>query len=100
ALDGYPRHAGLTANGVLLRRHSKPIRQLGEQWWREIHQGSWRDQLSLGYVAWKLGLRYALLDSNCWDGPLFEYRHRQVLGANDQLPADRAQAATLHAAET
>jgi hypothetical protein len=78
ALDGYPRHAGLTANGVLLRRHSEPIMKFSERWWREIDQGSWRDQLSFGYLARKLGVRYALFDSNYWTGPLFAYRPRPV----------------------
>jgi hypothetical protein len=54
--DGYPADAGLGEATVLLRRHSPAVRAFNEMWWDEISNGSKRDQISLGYVAWKLGL--------------------------------------------
>jgi hypothetical protein len=79
AFEGFPRHAGLTANGVLLRRHTDAVRALNELWLREVEGGSRRDQLSFTYAAWRLGVRYAVFDSHLWNGPLFANRpHAKV----------------------
>jgi hypothetical protein len=56
---GLPRAAGLAELPVILRRHTSAIRELNEAWWSEISAGSWRDQLSFNYVAWKLRVPYA-----------------------------------------
>ncbi len=62
---GYPKYYGLTDNSILLRRHNEPlIKQVMEDWWNEIERGSKRDQLSFGFVAWKHGLKYALMEEN------------------------------------
>jgi len=74
ALDGFPRHAGLCAGGVILRRHTESTRLLNERWWQEISRGSRRDQLSFNYVARTLDIPYAPFDANLWSGPLFTYR--------------------------
>jgi alkaline ceramidase TOD1/glycosyltransferase MUCI70-like protein len=58
--EGLPATSGLIEASVLLRRHSRAMRALNEAWWAEIVRGSRRDQLSFNYVAWKLGLSYAL----------------------------------------
>ncbi len=59
---GYREHAGLTENGVLVRRHntSAAIR-FAESWWQEQLNGSRRDQLSFGFAAGREGVRLAHL---------------------------------------
>lgn len=57
--EGMPENTGLAELPVILRRHSKAVKNLNEAWWTEIAAGSWRDQLSFDYVVWKTGLRYA-----------------------------------------
>lgn len=46
----FPKHAGLWACGVLIRKHTERIKRLNEQWWAEICRGSVRDQISFPYV--------------------------------------------------
>jgi hypothetical protein len=58
--EGYPRNNGLAECCVILRRHTPAVARLNEMWWKEIAEGSRRDQLSFGYVCWKLGMKYAL----------------------------------------
>jgi hypothetical protein len=57
---GMPRHFGLWAGNVIARQGDAASARLGEAWWKEIEAGSERDQVSLPFVAWKLGLRPGL----------------------------------------
>ena len=59
--EGMPDNWGLPSTGVLIRRNTPAIRELNEAWWAEIEQGSLRDQISLPYVFWKLGLRWVTM---------------------------------------
>ena len=59
--EGYPRNNGLAECSVILRRHTPAVASLNELWWKEIINGSRRDQLSFGYACWKLGIKYNLL---------------------------------------
>ena len=59
--ERYPKRHGLTENGVILRRHTPEIAQLENVWWKEICEGSKRDQLSLGYAMWKTRVTCAIL---------------------------------------
>lgn len=54
---GMPEHFGLWAGGVLARRGDEQSRKLGEAWWSETARGAERDQVSLPFVVWRLGLR-------------------------------------------
>ncbi len=59
---GYPEHNGLIDGSVILRRHTPEIAKLNEAWWAEIKRYSRRDQISFNYVAWKLGIKYTVMD--------------------------------------
>jgi len=54
--EGFPEHAGLFENGILFRSHTPLAAQINEQWWRYYLQVSRRDQLTLRYVLWHLGI--------------------------------------------
>jgi hypothetical protein len=45
--EGFPKHAGLAAASVLMRRHTPEVCRMNERWWAEICTHSIRDQLSL-----------------------------------------------------
>lgn len=67
-LDGYPAANGLTANGIVVRRHTSDMRELGFRWWAEMTRWwTMRDQLSLQYVMWQMGIPYTVLPGDVFD---------------------------------
>lgn len=74
--EGYPTDNGLGETTALLRKHTKRIEKFNELWWREIESGSFRDQLSFDYVAWKSGIKYSVFQGTCSGNPHFNwFRH-------------------------
>lgn len=74
---GYPARNGLAETGIVVRRHGHPIRELNQAWWREIENGSVRDQLSFDYVRWTLGVAQSYLPGTQIRSPYAIYtRHR------------------------
>jgi hypothetical protein len=72
--EGVPANRGLAECSILLRRHTKQMREFNELWWKEILAGSVRDQISFPYVAWKTGVRVNYIPGAVWDGSLFRRR--------------------------
>ncbi len=60
--EGFPTKYGLTYNGFILRRHTPEVEKLNEFWWDQIINNSRRDQLSLMYSCWKLGIKPNIVD--------------------------------------
>lgn len=57
--ENYPRNNGLCETGVFFRIHScKEVAKFDEMWWKCVDQYSRRDQFSVNYVLWKLGLSW------------------------------------------
>lgn len=56
--DGFPPNWGLTSAFLIVRRNTPRIAELNELWWRQVERFTNRDQLSLMYCMWKLGLDY------------------------------------------
>jgi alkaline ceramidase TOD1/glycosyltransferase MUCI70-like protein len=73
ARAGYPANNGLHECGVILRRHSARIEALNNAWWSEFCRHSCRDQLSLNYVLYKIGVRPALFPASVWASSLVSY---------------------------
>jgi len=58
---GYPPHNGLAETDLILRRNgSNDLRHFEELWWAEVVKGA-RASLSFNFVAWKMGLKYAII---------------------------------------
>jgi len=55
--ENYPIHNGLYAAYWLFRRHTKELEEFSRQWWKQVEKYSYRDQISLPYVAWKYGMK-------------------------------------------
>lgn len=52
----HPKHWGLWELGVLIRRRTPKMYQLGRMWWNEIQRHSIRDQISFPFIARTLGV--------------------------------------------
>jgi hypothetical protein len=74
--EGYPENNGLAETTAVLRRHNDTTALFNELWWKELAEGSLRDQLSFDYVAWKLRIKYNVFPGTCMHSPYFKwYRH-------------------------
>ena len=52
---GLPEHSGIYIGGILIRRQAaQDCKDFMEAWWKEIQETSQQDQLSLGYLHWRL----------------------------------------------
>lgn len=52
---GFPARRGLSANGVIIRRHNPAVAALNEWWWKLFAKGCGRDQLSFPVALWEAG---------------------------------------------
>jgi hypothetical protein len=59
--EGMPNRYGLARGGFFLRRNNLETNAFFDMWWKEISQGSRRDQLSFDYCRWKTGIKVAHL---------------------------------------
>lgn len=56
SIKGYPVDNGLFEANVIIRKNTDDMRRLMDTWWSEYCSGAKRDQLSLPFVAWQLGI--------------------------------------------
>lgn len=61
----------LSAAFLIVRRHTDKIAALNSLWWKEVRNGSVRDQLSFDYSCWKLGIKPAVIPGGIFRGPHF-----------------------------
>ena len=65
----------LSENGLILRHHTPEVIALNELWCQETQTRSLRDQMSLDYCAWRLGLPIARWPGTKHTSPIATYRH-------------------------
>ncbi|RPH41273.1 MAG: DUF616 domain-containing protein [Burkholderiales bacterium] len=76
AKQGYPSFNGLVETGCVVRRNTPQVEIFNMRWWQELHNHSFRDQLSFNYVAWKLSIPYGLIPGRGTKSDFFDYiRH-------------------------
>jgi len=71
---GYPRHKGLAATTLMVRRHTKQMEELNELWWKWVRDNSVRDQLAFPYVSWELGVEWATIPGDLTRDPKWTWR--------------------------
>jgi hypothetical protein len=77
--EGFPEHFGLVETGLLVRRHTQAVMDLNELWWEQILRYSRRDQVSLPYASWKLGVSINRVRGSLVHHPWFRHRgHRRI----------------------
>jgi len=62
--ENYPVHNGLHYSFILLRRHTEKLRIFSMLWWMQLERYSFRDQISLPYVAWKHNMKISICARN------------------------------------
>jgi hypothetical protein len=70
---GHPENWGLWATGVIGRRHTEPVRRLGERWLEETYRWSFQDQISQPFVLRETGLRPQVWPGNHLVTPWLAY---------------------------
>ena len=57
--EGYPEHNGLIASGILFRNHNdKQVIKVMQDWYNQLENYSYRDQLSFNYSCYKNNFTY------------------------------------------
>jgi hypothetical protein len=75
AAQGFPKKFGLTANGLIFRKHlDENVIDLMECWWQEYCIGGKRDQLSLQFLIWKRNIKAMLLEESAFS----EMKHFRI----------------------
>jgi len=71
--EGFPEKYGLLQSNIILRKHNKPdCIKLMECWFKELKNGSHRDQLSFNYASWKnIDVKVIYLDKNICKSEFF-----------------------------
>jgi len=71
----YPKHNGLYAGTVIIRNMQDPrVKEFGELWWDAIKRWSYRDQLTLPYVLWKMDMKPVIINQSLWDNQFIQYQ--------------------------
>jgi hypothetical protein len=70
---GHPERWGLWATGVIARRHTGPVRDLGKRWLEETYRWSFQDQISQPYALHETGLRPRALPGTHMANPWLSY---------------------------
>jgi hypothetical protein len=82
--EGFPAKYGLLQSNIILRKHNKAdCIKLMEDWFKELKDGSHRDQLSFNYASWKnKDVKVIYLDKNIckseffyWNGIHYKNKH-------------------------
>lgn len=64
--EKFPTHNGLYCSAHIFRRHTKKLKEFSKLWWEQIERYSYRDQVSLPYVAWKYGMKISVHPTRRW----------------------------------
>lgn len=84
---GYPSQNGLATCCIIFRRHNSPdVSDFCNEWYKEIEQGSERDQLSFGYVAWKRHFQFETIEEDVRNNQYFEVlKHKKQGPPNESV---------------
>lgn len=82
--EGYPKHNGLTANRLIIRKHTEKIKQFNEAWWNEVKNNSHRDQISFLFIMYKCKINYSIIPIK--SRGYFAQRYFKVVNHNQITP--------------
>lgn len=82
----FPAHAGLWANGFLVRRHTPEVAELNELWWTLFKAGSERDQLSFPVARHRLNVPVNTIQADVWGSPYTRHNWHAAWKTRDDNP--------------
>jgi hypothetical protein len=59
--DYFPKSYGLFHTAVMIRKNNQKINDMNRLWWEQIDRFSKRDQISLPFVIWRMGINVGLV---------------------------------------
>ncbi len=83
---GYPVHAGLWANGMLVRRHTAGVATLNELWWDLYSSGCERDQTSFPVARYHEEMEIRTIDEDVYRSPYLLQRWHAAWKDRDDNP--------------
>lgn len=83
---GYPRNAGLWANGMLARRHTDKVAELNEKWWQLYASGCERDQISFPVARAAVGLDVKTIHQNIWSSEFLLFKWHAAFREREDNP--------------
>ena len=69
--EGLPVGYGMVAAGLIFRKNTMAVNAFNMLWANAYEKGSRRDQLSVMYAAWKLGMKIGHLDKSLYSNDYF-----------------------------
>jgi hypothetical protein len=84
--EGFPKNYGLLQSNIMIRKHNNDdCIRLMETWFKEVKNGSHRDQLSFNYACWKnQDIKIIYLDKNIHKSKWFHWnaKHGTIFKTN------------------
>jgi len=85
ASNSIPHFKGIITSGVLLRDNSLEAIQLCNEWWKELTEGSARDQVAFAKIS--IGKKFKVINWNyTTSNELIYYKHFKNRKENDKAP--------------
>lgn len=81
---GFQSRSGCVQCKYVFRRHTPEVKRFNERWWKEIEEGSRRDQLSFQFAAEATGVSYAMLPYSLQQ----HFQDSSHRGKRYEVPAD------------
>ncbi len=57
----FPINYGLYSSFQIFRRHTKRLKECMRYWWKQVEKFSYRDQISLPYIAWTQAMNISII---------------------------------------
>ena len=94
--EGFPKSYGLLQSNIMLRKHNnEDCIRLMEDWFKEIKNGSHRDQLSFNYACWKnKDIKISYLEKNIYNSTWFHWYMSHSKKKNKQVTSIKVKPVT------
>lgn len=93
---GFPAIFGLIESSAFVVKNTEEIRKKMHLWWKEIENGSIRDQISFDFIRWKYGIDVAFFPGNFQNSTYFRSHPHEKPRAHKDRFAQSCREAIKH----